>query len=239
MGIALLLALAVAWPLTQGVPDPAAWLHRTTGRLDYALQDYREWEPYYHVWAEIKGTWQADHRPISGRFEILSAVEDTLILNIDGRQVTAGQRDEDIYIRRIVAVRGGPRLLAATPGAPATPVIVRIRIDHVLDPEREVLVKPGDQVKRGQIIADLAGYRARLLEPLPTPTPTPTPTWTPTPDLLTIARAEADLALARAEATAAARNAYPRPEDLQAAQAKLALAARELQQAQAAYDKEA
>jgi inner membrane protein len=78
--IVLVLSLAVAFPLTQAIPDPAGWLHQTTGRLDYALQDFRAWEPWYHVYADLEATDQRTHRPVSGTFEIVSAQGSSLVL---------------------------------------------------------------------------------------------------------------------------------------------------------------
>ena len=105
-----------------------------------------------------------------------------------------------------------------TPTATPTPAptLVIIRIDHVYDPETEILVKVGDRVTQGQQVADLRHWRATLQAPPPTPTPTwillpsPTPTETPTPYVpptvnpLLLYAAWADLKVARAQATIAA-----------------------------------
>ncbi|MEA3336690.1 MAG: metal-dependent hydrolase, partial [Chloroflexota bacterium] len=163
----------------------------------------------------------------------------TLLPLVPGAQTVAGRlipQDE-------LAISPSP-----TPTPTVTPVVVNVRISHVHDPERDILVKAGDAVKPGDLLADLAGWRAQL--PLtstpagtpsttPTaaaiPTPSPTPPWTPDP--LTVAEAEARLELARVAATASARAAHPDPENLAAAEGRLHLAERELQQRQAAYDK--
>ena len=89
--LAVILAAAVALAAYGVQIEPARWLHERAGTLDFALQDYRAWEPYYHVLADIEGTWQADHRPIEGRFEIVGAKGDTLYLSDGSHIFTAGQ----------------------------------------------------------------------------------------------------------------------------------------------------
>lgn len=207
--MAVVLAVGCALPLAVAPErlSPAAWLHRQAGTLQFALQDYREWEPFYHVYADIEATERDTHRDVRGRYEIVGAEGDTLLLAVGDGILTAGQRDEDLYIRRIVAVRGEARPPAPppTPTPEATPVYVKIRVENVYDLEREVLVKAGDVVTKGQLIADLVTYRRQIHPPTPTPTPsatptprpTPTPTWAPDP--LALAKAKADLDLARAQ----------------------------------------
>jgi len=209
--LAVILAVAVALAAYGVQIDPARWLHEKAGTLDFALQDYRAWEPHYHVLADIEGTWQVDHRPITGRFEIVGAEGDTLYLSDGSNTFTAGQSDEEVYLRRIVAVKGPPRapLGPPSPTPEATPVVIKIRIDNVYDPATEILVHAGDTITRGQLIADLAEYRRRQATPTPTPTPTPGPTPTPTPtwqpNPLVVAKAEAELTLARARYEQAVR----------------------------------
>jgi micrococcal nuclease len=105
-----------------------------------------------------------------------------------------------------------------TPTATPTPAptLVTIRIDHVYVVDAEILVQVGDQVSKGQQVADLIHWRATVQAPPPTPTPTwillptltPTPTPTPyvppTVNPLDLGAAWADLRAARAQATLAA-----------------------------------
>ena len=158
---------------------------------------------------------------------------------------------------------------------PPTPVTVSIRIDHVADPDNEILVHVGDRIQQGDLIANLmtlkkkhlldslaqiAASKHTLPSPLLSPTQgeiqrglgnrtltvgqllasssTPTPEAAPSVPLLEIAEANAMLQIAIAQATAAAERAYPDASDLFAAEAALAINARELQQAQSAYDQE-
>lgn len=122
----------------------------------------------------------------------------------------------------------------ATPTMPANQVIVRVA--HVYDPETEILVRPGDVITRGQLLADLATYREFILDrnhqglatgeragrvgsppagdsPItntPPPTATATHTATPwSPDPLKLSAAEASLALARARYAAAIATPTP------------------------------
>jgi endonuclease YncB( thermonuclease family) len=104
----------------------------------------------------------------------------------------------------------------ATPTPTPAPTLVIIRVDHVYDVASEILVNVGDQVVRGQQVAELHHWRATVQAPPPTPTatwfllPTPTPPATPTPYVaptinpLVSGAAWADLRLARAQATLAA-----------------------------------
>jgi micrococcal nuclease len=105
-----------------------------------------------------------------------------------------------------------------TPTATPTPAptLVTIRIDHVYVVDAEILVQVGDQVSKGQPVANLIHWRATVQAPPPTPTPTwillptLTPTVTPTPYVpptvnpLDLGAAWADLRAARAQATLAA-----------------------------------
>ena len=107
--------------------------------------------------------------------------------------------------------------------APILPNTVTLRVNHVYDPATEILVKPGDTISRGDLLADLSTYRQKQLAPAPatltatptptflptstlTPTPTASPTTTPTPgsDPLALEQAAARLQLAQIIATATA-----------------------------------
>ncbi len=237
--VGLALAVAIAG---YGVQiQPARILHERAGTLEFAIQDYRQWEATNRVFAEIEGTWQETHQPITGTFEIVSAYIDSLTLT-DGNQIfTAGERDEDVYIRRIVARKGPPRPWApiSADDPTPTPPIVKIKIENVYNPDEEIKVTAGDVITRGQILADLVTYRARLLAPSPTATPAPTPTATPTPkptptpDPFTAAKLLADYQLIIAQATAAAEIS---DEEKRIAEKQLEKAARELRKAQENYN---
>ena len=107
--------------------------------------------------------------------------------------------------------------------APILPNTVTLRINHVYDPASEILVKPGDTISQGDLLADLSTYRQKQLVPTAspltatptatpqststlTPTPTATATSTPTPatDPLALEQAAAHLHLAQLIATATA-----------------------------------
>jgi membrane-bound metal-dependent hydrolase YbcI (DUF457 family) len=51
-----------------------------------------------------------------------------------------------------------------TPTPSPTANLVTIRIAHVYDPAAEILVRPGDVVTRGQLLADLVTYREFILD---------------------------------------------------------------------------
>lgn len=67
-----------------------------------------------------------------------------------------------------------------TPTIP--PDTITIRVSHVRDPDKEILVQPGSLVQPGDLVADLQIFRRINTDP-PTPTPTdpPTPTNTSSP----------------------------------------------------------
>lgn len=104
--------------------------------------------------------------------------------------------------------------LAAEPPTPTpTPAPLVIRVPHVYDPEAEILVRPGQRIERGQLIADLATYRryrpaldtapaaAPPIEPTappPAAAPPPAPFDGPAAQAA-LAQAQAALTLAEAE----------------------------------------
>jgi len=216
--IFLILLVAAVIPLTihPAALDPTHILRQATGNVDMALYDYRQWEATNEVALQIQGTWQTDHRPITGTFPVDRVVGTTFhLIADDGTTFTAGQSgDIDVYLTRAVAIQGPPRRIAAglpTP-TPTPTATVTIRIPHVYDPAAEILVQPGDLITTGQLLADLQTYRLLIATSTPTPPPTAGPTPTPAgPDPLTISRAQADLALAEARYRAAIATPTPDP----------------------------
>lgn len=80
----------------------------------------------------------------------------------------------------IQALPSAPTLTPTVPPPTVTPRLMRIPVANAVD-ESEILVEVGDRVKKGQLLADLAGLRASI--PTVTPTiqnaPTVTPAWQP------------------------------------------------------------
>lgn len=87
-----------------------------------------------------------------------------------------------------------------TPTPTPTPETIVVRIPHVYDPQREILVQPGDTVTAGMLLADLQTYRTIIATPIPSVEESPAPGGV---DSLELAQAEADLALAKARYRAA------------------------------------
>jgi membrane-bound metal-dependent hydrolase YbcI (DUF457 family) len=85
-----------------------------------------------------------------------------------------------------------------------TPQTIVVRIPHVYDPEAEILVRAGDVVAPGQLLADLATYRAIIATPALKESPVSGEV-----DSLELAQAEADLALAEARYRAAIATPTP------------------------------
>lgn len=233
-----LLVIGVTWPAIWGVPSPSGWVRQATGNLDYAITDYRNWEATYTIYADIRGTWQDTRQAIEGRFEVERVVGHTFHLRINDQLVEAGQAQQPIYIRHVVVERGPIRQAAAPGPTPTpTPVIIPVRVDHVADPNTEIVVTVGDVVEQGDLLADLATYRKQLtIPPIPTPTTVP-PIPTAVINPLIQAEASARLQIAIAQATAAALSAQPDAQRMQIAAAELNIRSRALQQAQTNYDK--
>ena len=214
-----LLCLATVATLALYAPafNPERLLHRYAATTEFALVDYRRWEGLYRVYADVEGTWQdGTHRRENGRFEIVGADGYKLILSDGRRTFTAGEVSAvDFYVSHIVTWQGEP--LGPVPSLipTHTPVTIVVRIPHVHDPDREILVKPGDTVTVGQILADLQTYRTFI-----TATPGPTPLWLPDP--VAVARADVNLAAARIEATRIALTPDPAAIELAAARIHLA-----------------
>ncbi len=176
--------------LTSGLPNVSAMMQRSTGSLDYAIAQYREWQPYNRVLVELEATDQTTNELITGVFEVARVKGKTFVLDVDGVEREAGQADQEWYIRRVVAQRGEtirPTQPTAQPTPTFVPTIVSIKIDHVFDMPSELMVSIGDVITRGEQLADLHVLRATLHAPTATPTetyfmlPTPKPTKTPTP----------------------------------------------------------
>jgi membrane-bound metal-dependent hydrolase YbcI (DUF457 family) len=87
-----------------------------------------------------------------------------------------------------------------TPTPTPTPETIVVRIPHVYDPQREILVQPGDTVAAGMLLADLQTYRAIIATPVPSMKASLASGGV---DSLELAQAEADLALAEARYHAA------------------------------------
>jgi membrane-bound metal-dependent hydrolase YbcI (DUF457 family) len=93
-----------------------------------------------------------------------------------------------------------------TPTPTPTPTTIVVRIPHVYDPDSEILVRAGDVVAPGQLLADLATYRAIIATPVPLAEESPASGGV---DPLGLAQAEADLALAEARYRAAVATSTP------------------------------
>lgn len=237
--ITLFLLLVTLWPIFWDIPSPTKWLRESTGNLDYALTDYRNWESTHTIYADIQGTWQDTRQAVEGRFEVERVVGHTFHLRMGNQIIEAGQSQQPIYLRHIVVDQGPARQAAApapTPTATPTPIIIPVRIDNVADPNTEILIQIGDRIQQGDLLADLATYRQQIaIWPTPTPYPLP-PTPTPGVNPLIDAEAQAQLQIAIVQATAAALEAQPDAQRVQIAQSELNLHSQALQQAQAAYD---
>jgi len=185
--------------------NPSRLLHAETGNFKFALDDANQWRGHYRTFLQVEGVWDADSRPESGTFEVIDIDGEQLTLTDGERVFTAGQAKEDFRIIKAIAIKGDPITFhpTATPTVYATPVVVRIVVRNVYNPDREILVREGQVVTKGTQIADLATWRGFLLPPTPTPVlnPTRTPTYAPNP--LESAKALADLRVAEAAYNAA------------------------------------
>lgn len=219
------LAGACAVVLVLGDWTVGGQLREVAGSMDYAVLDYRQGQGLYSMVADVDGTWARDNSRIDGAaFEVVGLEGNHFRLCCDdgGATFTAGHSNEEMYLRRIVIRRAQNAMPHALPTETPTPVLVRVRIDHVYDVDNEILVSQGDLITKGMKLADLATWRAKLLgSPTATPTDTPAPTDTPqptdtpmptdtpvptpaNPPELERQKAWADLNIAIAQATAAA-----------------------------------
>ncbi len=218
----VVLALSVAGAVYLNGVGTSELLHAAIRSPDLARERYRQIEGRYRAYADVEGTWQdGSHLRVAGRYEVVDLTGEVFTLRDPdtGETFTAGQAaDADVYVNDIHVTQGEAIWVAArataTLGPTPTPRTLTVRISGVTDPQRQILVRPGDEVGQGQLLADLSpDFVPSGGAPLPTgtptvvPTPPATPTWSPNP--LALAEAEAELALARAEATQAAEGVPP------------------------------
>lgn len=212
----------------SGIPDVNAAMQRATGSLDFAVAQYRDWQPHYQVLVEIEATDQETNKLIVGTYPVEKLTGSTFVIDVDGESIEAGQADQRFYIRKIIAKKGEtirPMDPQATETPTLIPTLVSLEIRNVHDMD-EIMVKVGDTITKGQQVADLRGLRVLIMAPTPTATPTyqiilrptdtaepieeptPTPNIQPTQDMTEywerVRDAEADLNLAKARATNAA-----------------------------------
>ncbi|MCP4541884.1 MAG: hypothetical protein GY832_32545 [Chloroflexi bacterium] len=176
--------------------NPGRLIRQSTGSVEMALYDYRQWEATNIVELEIEGTWQTqdkEHLSISGRFPI-RRVEGSIFYLRDpetGTIFSAGQFGTvDVYITRAVAHKAESRIVQAntpTPGPSPTPRYLIIRVDGITDAASQILVHPGDHIQPGVTLA---------IPPTAAPAPTATP-WTPDPFILV--QAESNWTIAQAQ----------------------------------------
>jgi len=184
--------LVVVFVLTIfDTPNINALISNAAGDLDYAVFQYREWEPTHQVLVEVQGTEQLTHQPVTGRYLVRRVEGNTFFIEVGDRIRTAGQAQQEIYLRHVVAIQGPSRSGTITIPTPTpTSEIVIIRIDHVADLATEILVDIGERVEQGQLVAELRRLKSREhVKPLTvgdilksvTSTPIATPTATPPP----------------------------------------------------------
>jgi hypothetical protein len=150
----------------------------------------------YQVYADIEGTWNATRQRYSGRVEVIGLDPGGALLLRDpqtGATFTGGQHPVDkLYLGKIVLIKGEPltpaqqQLYQPTP----TPIIITILVDGIRNPDHEILIRPGDVISKGQLIAELQSPASA-----PTSTPAAQSTGQPQPDTV-VAKAELDLAQA-------------------------------------------
>lgn len=201
--------------------EPSEFIHRLLPTIDTAREQYREWEGLYEVYADVQGTWNTTHQRYTGHVRISGLDPSGALILQDittGQTFTAGKHPIDtLYVSRITLSKGDPittnsnappATSNAPPPAPTpTPHLLAIRIPHVYALNSEILVRAGDTITPGQLLADLATYRALIATPTPAPTWTPQPTPTPTgPDPLAVQLAETSVTAARARLQKARNN---------------------------------
>ena len=103
-GLILLFAVDLGRPEPSPAPAPS---------YEQTLDHYYSMRGRNQVFAYIDGSWQLSGRPISGRFEILNASNQSYVVldRFSGRIFTAGRSSEDnVYLNRIV-LQSGPSVL--------------------------------------------------------------------------------------------------------------------------------
>ncbi len=109
VAIGLVLVVGVLFPLVDIGPPPAAPVRPPS--FGQGLHQYQSIRGRNLALADVAGTWQATGRPQTGRYEILSAVGQSLVMldRYSGRVFTAGQGASDnLYLNRVSVVSGEP-----------------------------------------------------------------------------------------------------------------------------------
>jgi hypothetical protein len=173
-GEAICALLLVVAALTPFLIDPRTvdlnrFLHEQAASPSFAKEDYRNWENQYHVWLDIEGTWQTNHNPIIGRYEVLELMGDTFTLRDPntGLIFTAGLgsiRDE-VYLLKAIAHQGDLRRANAIvptlsplstdvpDGWPQYTTLVTLRITNIISPAAQIKVRPGQPILAGDLVA--------------------------------------------------------------------------------------
>jgi membrane-bound metal-dependent hydrolase YbcI (DUF457 family) len=140
----LILLLAVDLGRTEPPPAPVPSYEQT-------LERYYSMRGRTQVFAYIDGSWQISGKPISGRFEILNASDQSFIVldRYTGEIFTAGRGGEDnVYLNRII-LQSGPSVLVK-------PVEIHLEdqsLGDALDIVYEMQQEPG--LQHTYIIGDL------------------------------------------------------------------------------------
>ncbi len=100
IGLLLLFALDLGHPDAPQAPVPS---------YEQTLEQYYTMRGRSQVFAYLDGSWQTSGMPISGRFEILNARDQSYVVldRYSGMIFTAGQTSEDnVYLNRVILQRG-------------------------------------------------------------------------------------------------------------------------------------
>jgi membrane-bound metal-dependent hydrolase YbcI (DUF457 family) len=200
--IVLLIILVVVTASTAFVTSfgPGELMAQLLPTTDVARETYRTWEGVYRVYADIEGTWNATHQRYSGRVEVAGLDPGGALLLRDpqtGATFTGGQHPVDkLYLSKITLIKGEPlsQPSAFIPQPSPTPIIITILVEGIHNPDYEILIRPGDVISKGQLIAELQSLT-------PTSMPAAQSTGQPQPDVVVLNAviAEAELDLAQAE----------------------------------------
>ncbi|MBN1887450.1 MAG: metal-dependent hydrolase [Thermoflexales bacterium] len=223
--VVLLLGTLALFPLTRF--EPGELVQNLLPTLDTAREQYRLWESAYTVYAELEGTWNETHQHYAGLAEVLGFDPGGALKLRDvetGLEFTVGRHPiDDLYPTRIVLRKGEPLAQGETiPLAPTqsplptpTPFIVTILVEGVHDLDQEILVRPGDILTKGQLIAELF----TLGSPSPGRPPAAAGPYT---DTLAAALAVAEFELAKAEYAQALEGKAPSEATILQAEAAIA-----------------